>query len=54
MTVALLVGVFLIVVIGRVPFVGWLVYLISFALALGGVLRARRMAQTETQVLDIG
>ena len=54
MTVALLVGVFLIVVIGRVPFVGWLVYLINFALALGGVLRSRRMAQTETQILDIG
>ena len=46
LTVSLLVGVFLIVVIGRVPFVGWLVYLISFALALGGVLRSRRMAQS--------
>ncbi len=45
LTVALLVGVLLIVVIGRVPFIGWLVYLLSFALALGGVLRSRRMAQ---------
>ena len=46
LTVSLLVGIFLIVVIGRVPFVGWLVYLISFTLALGGVLRSRRMAQS--------
>ena len=44
LTVALLVGVFLLVVVGRVPFVGWLVYLLSFALALGGVLRSRRGA----------
>lgn len=54
LTVALLVGVLLIVVIGRVPFIGWLVYLISFALALGGVLRSRRIAQNDTQILNIG
>lgn len=54
LTVALLVGVLLIVVIGRVPFIGWLVYLISFALALGGVLRSRQMAESENQILDIG
>ncbi len=47
LTFALLVGVLLIVIIGRVPFVGWLVYLISFALALGGVLRSRRSAPAE-------
>lgn len=41
--VALLVGVLLLVVIGRIPILGWLVYLLSFALALGGVLRGRRM-----------
>ncbi len=41
-TIALLIGVLLIVVVGRIPFIGWLVYLASFALALGGVLRSRR------------
>ncbi len=44
--ITLLVGVLLIVVVGRIPIVGWLVYLVSFALALGGTLRARRMAQS--------
>jgi len=51
LTVALLVGVLLIVVIGRVPFIGWLVYLISFALALGGVLRSRRSAPAEAALV---
>lgn len=41
---ALLVGVALIVLLGFVPVVGWLVYLASFLLALGGVLLARRGA----------
>jgi len=43
--ITLLVGVLLIVVIGRIPIVGWLVYLISFALALGGLLRSRQAGQ---------
>lgn len=47
LTIALLVGVLLIVVIGRIPIIGWLVYLVSFALALGGVLRSRRQATLE-------
>jgi len=47
LTVALLLGVLLLVVVGRIPFVGWLVYLVSFALALGGLLRSRRRAQDE-------
>lgn len=47
LTGALLVGVLLIALIGRIPIVGWLVYLVSFALALGGVLRARRAASGE-------
>lgn len=43
--IGLLVGVLLIVVIGRIPIVGGLVYLVSFALALGGVLRSRWAGQ---------
>lgn len=37
--VSLLVGALLIVLLGRVPILGWLVYLLSFLLALGGMLR---------------
>lgn len=51
LTGALLVGVLLIALIGRIPIVGWLVYLVSFALALGGVLRARRAAGAEQALL---
>ena len=36
----LLMGALLIVVLGRIPFLGWLVYLLSFLLALGGLLRS--------------
>ncbi len=36
----LLMGALLIVVLGRIPFLGWLVYLLSFVLALGGLLRS--------------
>jgi hypothetical protein len=46
-TITLLVGVLLIVVIGRIPIIGWLVYLVSFALALGGILRSRRQVALE-------
>ena len=36
----LLMGALLIVVLGRIPVLGWLVYLLSFVLALGGLLRS--------------
>lgn len=36
----LMLGTLLIVLLGRVPFLGWLVYLLSFVLALGGILRS--------------
>ena len=36
----LLIGGLLIVVLGRIPVLGWLVYLLSFLLALGGLLRS--------------
>ena len=36
----LLTGALLIVILGRIPFLGWLVYLLSFVLALGGLLRS--------------
>ena len=32
-------GALLIVILGRIPFLGWVVYLLSFVLALGGLLR---------------
>ena len=38
--ILLLMGALLIVVLGRIPFLGWLVYLLSFVLALGGLLRS--------------
>jgi len=37
--VAMLVGVLVIVVLGRLPILGWLVYLLSFVFALGGLMR---------------
>lgn len=36
----LLLGALLIVILGRVPILGWFVYLLSFVLALGGLLRS--------------
>lgn len=39
---ALLIGVLIIVLLGRIPFVGWFVYLISFILALGAIFVTRR------------
>ena len=36
----LLMGALLIVILGRIPFLGWVVYLLSFVLALGGLLRS--------------
>jgi hypothetical protein len=44
--VTLLLGLALIVLLGRIPILGWLIYLISFVLAFGGVLRAARQPQT--------
>jgi len=38
--IALLVGALLIVILGRIPCLGWLIYLLSFILALGGLLRS--------------
>jgi hypothetical protein len=40
--IMLLVGLLVIVILGRIPFIGWLVYLISFVFALGGLLRSSR------------
>jgi hypothetical protein len=39
--VALLIGTLLIVLIGRIPILGWFIYLVSFVLALGGIVAAR-------------
>ena len=39
---ALLGGVLLLAVLGRLPYVGWLVSLVSFVLALGALILARR------------
>lgn len=44
--VTLLLGLALIVLLGRVPILGWLIYLISFVLAFGGLLRSMRRPQT--------
>ena len=43
----LLIGALLIVVLGRIPVLGWLVYLLSFLLALGGLLRSGTAATAE-------
>ncbi|MBX3049851.1 MAG: hypothetical protein KF753_00180 [Caldilineaceae bacterium] len=53
LTVALLVGVLLIVIVGRVPIVGWLVYFLSFALALGGILRSRQSNLADSPGADL-
>lgn len=48
---ALLIGALLLVLLGRIPFVGWLVYLFSFILAIGGLLRWNRVAgETEADL----
>ena len=39
---ALIGGVLLLALLGRIPFVGWLVSLVSFVLALGALIVARR------------
>lgn len=40
----LLVGILALVLLGRIPFVGWLVYLLSFIFAIGALVLARRGA----------
>lgn len=40
--ISLLVGVVIIVILGRVPLLGWVVYLISFIFALGGLIQLAR------------
>ncbi|MBC8160656.1 MAG: hypothetical protein H7Z42_05490, partial [Roseiflexaceae bacterium] len=49
---ALLGGVLLLAVLGQIPVVGWLVSLVSFVLALGALILARRAPRTpEAQAL---
>ena len=43
----LLMGALLIVVLGRIPVLGWLVYLLSFLLAVGGLLRSGTAAAAD-------
>ncbi len=37
-----LAGVLIVVILGRIPILGWLVYMLSFVFALGGMIRASR------------
>lgn len=48
--VALLGGVLLLALLGRIPFVGWLVSLVSFVLALGALIVARRAGKDDRAV----
>ena len=43
---ALLLGVVVIVLLGRIPIVGWFVYLVSFVFALGGLILAWRTSRS--------
>jgi hypothetical protein len=43
----LLAGILALVLLGRIPFVGWLVYLISFIFAIGALVMARREANQQ-------
>ncbi len=47
---ALLGGVLLLAVLGRIPFVGWLVSLVSFVLALGALIVVRRAGKDDRAV----
>lgn len=42
---ALFVGALIIALLGRVPYLGWIVYLLSYVLALGGLIRSYRAAK---------
>jgi cytoskeletal protein CcmA (bactofilin family) len=45
--IALLMGVLIIVVLGRVPLLGWVIYLISFIFALGSLIQMARRRRVE-------
>lgn len=45
---ALFIGVLIIVILGRVPLLGWVIYLVSFIFALGGVIQMARRRNLET------
>jgi hypothetical protein len=55
LAMALLVGLILIVVFGRLPLLGWVVYLISFVFAMGGLIQmARRRGESPAAVAVTG
>jgi cytoskeletal protein CcmA (bactofilin family) len=47
-TPALMLGIVLLVILGRLPFIGWFIYLLSFILAVGGLVLASRRGERET------
>jgi cytoskeletal protein CcmA (bactofilin family) len=47
---ALLLGVVVIVLLGRIPIVGWFVYLVSFVFALGGLILAWRASRSAPEL----
>jgi cytoskeletal protein CcmA (bactofilin family) len=47
-TPALMLGIVLLVILGRLPFIGWFIYLLSFILAVGGLILASRRGERET------
>jgi cytoskeletal protein CcmA (bactofilin family) len=47
-TPALMLGIVLLVILGRLPFIGWIIYLVSFILAVGGLVLASRGGERET------
>jgi hypothetical protein len=47
-TPALMLGIVLLVILGRLPFIGWFIYLLSFILAVGGLVQASRRGKRET------
>jgi hypothetical protein len=53
--IALLIGVLIIVILGRVPLLGWVIYLISFIFAIGGLLQmARRRVEPPAAIATTG
>jgi hypothetical protein len=46
-TPALMLGIVLLVILGRLPFIGWFIYLLSFFLAVGGLVLASRRGKRE-------
>lgn len=44
-TPALMLGIVLLVILGRLPFIGWIIYLVSFILAVGGLVLASRRGE---------